>query len=317
MSNAGLDLSLDAGQRAVGDAVAAFCRDRCPDDVARRAALHFPRELWKELAGLGVLAIATPEGDGGALELVAAHEALGAVGFPGPLVATHFTLQLVAERARRELGSGEAIVCVAEGSLLPWAPLADHFVALEGDRAWSARAPALHTSIETVGGEPFARGELERGAELAGVPRALALAEIALAAHLAALGSALVERACEHARTRRQFGQTIGDFQAVSHPLADCAIRLAASTTLARVAAWTWDANEDDAPIAASAARLSAGEAALAAAMTAHQVFGAIGVTLEGPVFHLSRRVRALLAHAPAPDTSRARVLGTLGERAG
>ena len=312
--SSGLDLALDHGQRAIGAAVAAFCRDRCGDEVARRAAIRFPRALWKDLAGLGVLAIATPEGDGGALELVAAHEALGHVAFPGPLVATHLAAQLVPERERRGLAAGEMIACVAEGTLLPWAPLADVFVALDGERAWLARPPHSLAQLETIGGEPFARGELVQATELDGAPRAFALAEIALAAHLAALGHALVERACEHARTRRQFGQTIGEFQAVSHPLADCAIRLSASATLARVAAFAWDFGEANVFAAASAARLSAGESALAAAMTAHQVFGAIGVTLEGPIFHLSRRVRQLAAHAPALDGARARVLAAIGD---
>ncbi len=309
----GLDLSLDAGQRAIGDAVAAFCRDRCRDEVARRAAARFPRDLWRELASLGVLAIATPDGVGGALELVAAHEALGRVGFPGPLVATHLAAQLAPERERTGLVSGESLVCVAEGTLLPWAPLADVFLALDGERAWLARPEGALETLDTLGGEPFARGSLVRLQPLTGVPRALALAEVALAAHLAALGHALVERACEHARTRRQFGQAIGDFQAVSHPLAECAIRLAASAALARIAAFAWDHAQPDAFAAASAARLSAGEAALAAAMTAHQVFGAIGVTLEGPAFHLSRRVRQLVAHAPSLDAARARVLDGAG----
>jgi alkylation response protein AidB-like acyl-CoA dehydrogenase len=311
--SAGIDLGFDAAARAIGDALTAFCKDRCPDEVARRAAGQFPHELWKELASLGVLAIATPEGDGGAVELVAAHEALGRFAFPGPLVATHLAAQLVPERERRSLAAGEVLVCVAEDELLPWAPLAGVFVALQGERAWLARPQIEGDALETLGGEPFARGALVRETELAGVPRALALAEIALAAQLAALGQELIERACAHARTRRQFGQPIGDFQAVSHPLADCAIRLSASTTLARMAAFAWDHAEPDAHAAASAARLSAGEAALAAAMTAHQVFGAIGVTLEGPVFHLSRRVRQLGAHAPGLAGARERVLCARG----
>jgi hypothetical protein len=305
----GLDLELDAGGRAIGAAVAVFCRDRCVDEVVRRAATRFPHELWKELASLGVLAIATPEGDGGALELVAAHEALGRAAFPGPLVATHLAAQLVPERERKSLASGEMLACVAEGGLLPWGPLAEIFVALDGERAWLARPRGALAPLETLGGEPWARGELVRQTELHGVARALALAEIALAAHLAALGQELVDRACEHARTRRQFGQAIGDFQAVAHPLADCAIRLSASVTLARIAAFAWDRAEPDALPAASAARLSAAESALGAATTSHQVFGAVGVTLEGPVFHLSRRVRQLVAHPPSAASARERVL--------
>ena len=49
----------------------------------------------------------------------------------------------------------------------------------------------------------------------------------------------------------------------------------------------------------AAAARLSAGRAAIAAAHTCHQLFGAIGITLEGPVFHVSRRIRQLVSQQP------------------
>ena len=86
----GLDLQLDDLQQAVADAVAQFCRDRCDDDTVKAAAGSFPSELWKGLSELGVLALSTPEGDGGALELVAALESLGAAVFPGPLPATFF-----------------------------------------------------------------------------------------------------------------------------------------------------------------------------------------------------------------------------------
>ena len=54
-------------------------------------------------AGRGVLALATPEGDGGALEAVAACEALGAAVFPGPLSATFLATQVLGERDRAAL----------------------------------------------------------------------------------------------------------------------------------------------------------------------------------------------------------------------
>ena len=74
---------------------------------------------------------------------------------------------------------------------------------------------------------------------------------------------------------------------------------VSAAETLARRAACALDRAHADAPARAAGARLSASAAALRAAFTAHQVFGAIGITLEGPVFHLSRRVQQLVAQPP------------------
>ena len=95
-------------------------------------------------------------------------------------------------------------------------------------------------------------------------------------------------------------------------------MRLAGAATLARAAAFRFDraggeALAPDAIAAAGAARLSAARAALGAAHACHQVFGAIGITLEGPVFHVSRRIRQL-ASDPARDASaRAAVLAAFG----
>ena len=83
-----LDLAFDDGQQAIAEAVRLFCVDRCDDDVVKAASGALPRALWCELAELGVLAVGTPEADGGALEAVAAVESLGWAAFPGPLAAT-------------------------------------------------------------------------------------------------------------------------------------------------------------------------------------------------------------------------------------
>ena len=108
-----------------------------------------------------------------------------------------------------------------------------------------------------------------------------------------------------HARTRQQFGRAIGEFQAVAHPLADARTRLDATATLARIAAHAWDERAGDVRARAAAARLSAARAALEAAHTCHQLFGALGITLEGPVFHVSRRIRQLASQPPSLDAAR------------
>ncbi len=296
-----LDLEFDDGQQAVAEAVAAFCRERCPDEEVRASAGTLPRSLWRELADLGVLALCTPQGDGGALEWVAALESLGRFVFPGPLAATAFAGQCLPDAERAAVASGEAVVSLGAPPLLAFAPVADLFIETDGTRAWLARPQGEVAAVATLGGEPWGRVGLVRDHELPEAERASVLHDVVQAAYVAAAGERLLEDAAEHARTRRQFGKPIGEFQAVAHPLADCRIALTAARSLARTAAFHWDANgwEAAAPWA-GAARLSGARAGLHALRTAHQVFGALGITLEGPAFHLSRRIRQLASQPSA-----------------
>ncbi len=311
--SAGLDLGFDDAQQAIHAAVTGFCRDRCPAAVAKSAAQEFPLELWRELAALGVLAIATPDGEGGAIELVAAFEALGRAVHPGPLVETVFALQVLPAAARARVASGEAFVSVGTPPLLPWAPLAQVFVEVDGDAAWLAEVEGAIEPVATLGGEAWGRVTLARRTSLGATSRAQSLAEIALAAYVAAAGRRLVDAAADHARTRRQFGRAIATYQAVSHPLADAVIALDAAATLARLAAWEWDAHAAASALRAAAARLSAARAAERAAHVTHQIFGALGVMRDGPVFFVSRRIVQLVATPPGPSRARATMLASLG----
>jgi alkylation response protein AidB-like acyl-CoA dehydrogenase len=295
------DLEWDATQRALADAVAAWCADHCTPAVLRACDGCFPREPWKGLAELGVLALGSAEGEGGALELAAACEALGRAAFPGPLAATFLATHALAGAERAAVAAGEAIVSLGAPPLLPWAAEARVFLAAEGGRLWRVRPVGPVEPLTTLGGEAWGRAEVERVEELPDAGRALAVHDAALAAWLAAAGRRLVDDSAAHARTRRQFGQPIGDFQAVALPLADCAIALDAACALARSAAFALDAGASDAGARAAAARLSAERAAVAAAHAAHQTFGALGVTRDGPVFEVSRRIRQQACAPPPP----------------
>jgi alkylation response protein AidB-like acyl-CoA dehydrogenase len=309
----GLDTGFDDAQRAIAGALGAFCAERCGEAAVKACAGRFPAELWRELAALGVLALATPESDGAACELVAALGPLGRAVFPGPLAHTFLATQLLPAPEREALARGEAVVAVGAPPLLPWAPVATLWIELDGERAFRARPAGPVAPVETLGGEPWGRVDLERVEELPAPERAFALYETALAAYLVAAGQGLVEATAAHARARRQFGRAIGDFQAVAHPLAECWIRLAAAETLARAAAWRWDAGEPAARATAAAARLSARGAALDAAHVCHQLFGALGIALEGPVFHVSRRIRQLASQPPGEEPAREALLQGLG----
>lgn len=318
-----LDFELDDAQRAMAGSVAQLCRDH----AAALAGQDFPDTAWRALGALGALAVATPEGDGSAVNASAVMEALGAAGFPGPLAAAFLAASLLPpdDPDRDAVTSGRAMVAAGTPPLLPFAPRAALFVWLEGDRAWRARPIGPIEPVDTLGGEPWGRVQLERGAELPGAGAARALAEVAAAAYLGAAGQALVDATAEHVRTRKQFGRALGEFQAVAHPLADCAIRLAAAGTLARVAAAGLDASglgvggrvsdteARRARVDAAVARLSAGAAALRAAEVCTQAFGAMGVLREGPAWPLVRRIRQAASSPPDDGAARATVLGELG----
>ena len=310
-----LDLAFDDGQQAIADAVAHFCAETFDDDAVKASTGRLPREAWSALAALGVLGVLTEEEEGGLLEAVAAVESLGAAAFPGPLAAS-FLASVVLEGAEQAaVADGSAIVSVGADGLWPWGAEASVFLEVEVDgvsgeeRIHRVAPQGALDPVETLGGEPWARAPAERVRTLSRGAEGLAVLRTVLAAQLAALGHRLVRDASGHAAVRKQFGRPIGDFQAVAHPLADASMRLEASSALAHAAAWAFDAGrEADARRLACAAHASAAAAAKEALSVGHQVFGAVGITIEGPAFHVSRRIRQLVSQAPAPDLSAARI---------
>ena len=216
-----LDLALDDAQQAIHDALARFCVESEEAD-----APAFSRERWRALAELGVLSLATPEGEGGAAEAVAACEALGRAAFPGPLAATLLAGAVLPAAERERVAAGEALVSLGVPPLMPWSPLAEIFlVAEDGALARAQPAGPIRAGGDARWGAVGTRGARDpRGPRTR--PDAFALFDLGLAALLAAHGEALLDAATEHARARFQFGRAIGEFQAVAHPLADVSIAL-------------------------------------------------------------------------------------------
>jgi len=295
-----VDFDFDPVEQAMADSVAAFCRDRVDAALLRSAADEFPTALWKDMAALGVLELASPDSGGTASALCAVVEQLGRAAFPGPIAACLMGAAVLDNEQRAGVTAGDELVSLAEPPLLPWAPLAHYFLVFDNGTVLRADAPAAIETIATLGGEPWGRAELNTTGVTVNDQRGLARSLLALAAWQAGAGRRLVELAAEHASTRQQFGQAIGEFQAVAHPLANCAIRLDAAGALARVAAFVLDDGGSDALPVTLRARASADRAAVAAAQACHQAFGALGVTVEGPVFNYSRRIVQAAALPPS-----------------
>jgi clorobiocin biosynthesis protein CloN3 len=85
------------------------------------------------------------------------------------------------------------------------------------------------------------------------------------------------------ARSRRQFGRPIGDFQAVSHRIAMMKQRLECARLLMYQACWLLDRGRDE-PGQAALAKTAVSEAAVANSIDAVQIFGASGYLACGGI---------------------------------
>jgi len=93
-----------------------------------------------------------------------------------------------------------------------------------------------------------------------------------------------VEMAVEYAKTREQFGVTIGHFQAHKHQLANMATEVEPARALFWYAAHAWDALADEREKAAALAKAHLTDRFMQAARDAVEAFGGIGFTWEGDI---------------------------------
>ena len=145
-----------------------------------------------------------------------------------------------------------------------------------------------------------------------------ALADIALAARLACAGRALgaaqrgFDLAVEHVKVRKQFGQLVGQFQAVQHKLANCLISLDGARLALETAAEARDNDNPDWRIFAAAALAFAGPALRTVSIETHRTLGAIGYAEEHEAPRHFRRVHSDLARFGGVSRARAELADDL-----
>jgi len=115
---------------------------------------------------------------------------------------------------------------------------------------------------------------------------------IAIAAQALGVGTAALQEALSHARSREAFGQPIGNYQAIQWMLADMATELDAARMLTLKAADTRQRGARP-TLAASMAKLFASESAHRAADKAMQILASKGYRRGSVVERLFRDVRA------------------------
>lgn len=277
--------------------------------------------LWSSLAEMGILGLRTSEDEGGVggstSDLAVVFERLGYHAVPGPYIESIALLPALVDAAKRaQIASGEAIATAAVDGLVPYALDAD-----------------LATDSFLVSANGIAPGE--KGERLVSIDRsrhlfrltagesvpvqesivAAAIDEATLASSAFLVGAAerMLADAVAYVKTREQFGRPIGEYQAIKHALANVRVAVTFARPLVQGAAI---APVETSARSISAAKVSAGQAALLSARTALQVHGAIGYTEEYDLSLWLLRVRALVGSWGTPTYHRARIAASIGATA-
>ena len=171
-----------------------------------------------------------------------------------------------------------------------------------------AGAPGVHLrGYPTIDGQRAAEIEFRdvqlQSTALLGSPQdGAALLESAVDRGIAALCAEavgamerLLELTAEHLRSRKQFGQPIGQFQALQHRIADMAIALEQSRSVAVLAAARIDSQDRvERRRAVSAAKAMVGRCGRLVSHWAVQLHGGMGMTDDVPVGYYFKRLTAI-----------------------
>jgi alkylation response protein AidB-like acyl-CoA dehydrogenase len=133
----------------------------------------------------------------------------------------------------------------------------------------------------------------EKLANPGGLARGLQIAATALAAELVGGMQRTLDLTVEYAKTRKQFGKPIGQFQAVQHQCADMYLETESARSAVYYAAWALEEKAPDAAVAAAIAKIYASDASRTVGNRGIQVHGGMGFTWENDLHLYYRRAKA------------------------
>lgn len=125
-----------------------------------------------------------------------------------------------------------------------------------------------------------------------GIDRVVDTARVLLAAEMLGGAEACLEMTVDYACSRRQFGRSIGSFQAVKHACADMMIEIDATRAAVMYAAMT-AADPDQLPMCAPLAKAQAADTFTQCAGSAIQLHGGIAFTWEHDLHLYFRRAKS------------------------
>jgi alkylation response protein AidB-like acyl-CoA dehydrogenase len=155
--------------------------------------------------------------------------------------------------------------------------------------AMDATRKLYEVTFDSVSGELLAQGGEARKA----LDHALDVATVGLVAEMTGGMQRLLEITVEYAKTRKQFGRAIGEFQAVQHQCADMLVYTESSRSAAYYAAYAIQEGIPEAILAVSVAKTYASDAYREVGNRAIQVHGGMGFTWENDAHLFYRRAKA------------------------
>jgi alkylation response protein AidB-like acyl-CoA dehydrogenase len=177
-------------------------------------------------------------------------------------------------------------------------------VTVEPVRSLDMTRPLARVTLEAAPASVIARGEVAADA----VRRGLLAGTALLASEQLGTAEQALEIACEHLRTRYQFGRLLGSFQSLRHRAADLWTAITGARAVARYAAACLADDLPDAELAAHLAQAVCADVALDTAEACLQMMGGIGFTWENPTHLVLKRAAASRAFLGTPERHRARI---------
>ncbi|MBU1671826.1 MAG: acyl-CoA dehydrogenase [Actinobacteria bacterium] len=157
--------------------------------------------------------------------------------------------------------------------------------AIGGERLFDVNLSEVSVDAECrLGGPNGGKGPLNS---------AIDRAKVALSAQMVGGASAVLEKAVAYARERVQFGKTIGSFQGIAFPLADCATEVTGARLLTYKAAWLTDRGSASAPRFAAMAKAYASDLYRKATDLSAHVHGGLGFMMECDIQLYYRKSKA------------------------
>ena len=309
----------DIGVRSFDAAVG---RRRLPD--------AFDSTAWGRLEAAGLTRLGSnPDSGGGPVEVAVVLRALARHAVTVPLAETDVLACWLAGKAGLDVPESGPLTLATTLDAVPYAAdSAAVVIALgDGDAVRVAVRPPAELSItkgHNAGGEP--RDTVTIDLPAAGfVTVEGAGAELirrgAWARCIQAVGAldAAVEYSVAHTREREQFGRPLSAFQSVQHMLAGMAgeverARAATNLAVSAVSAHGFDSPQAD--YAITVAKVTLGRVVPAVVRDAHQLHGAIGVTIEHRLWLATQRARSWIDEF-GDTAGHARRLGRMALSAG
>ncbi len=305
-----MDFQLTEDQQALQSGVRSFCDGRIPVEQLPEIVEQggFDRDLWREVAEMGVFALRVPEDDGGvglgAADAVLVFAELGRRLVPGPTIWTHLAAGRIegADTGDVVVGGLDLIGEQRDVILVEYLDSLDTLMVLREDGVYQIDPRTLKAEPVAVPLDPLTPlhhvAELPLGDRIGDAADATRIwfdGGAIAAAQLLGIAESTLELATQYALTREQFGRIIGGFQAVKHILADMFVR----QEVARAAVYAAGATIDDPVVgdvarAVSSAKLVAGDAAMKNSRACIQVHGGMGYTWEVPAHYFLKRTWVL-----------------------